>query len=237
MVALNKISKEQHLMIDTTKLAEMLCTRLCHDLTGPIGAVNNGAEFLGEEGFDMQGEAVQLILSSAQEAVNRLQFYRQAYGRVNDIGEISLADKKSIASAFFAATKIKLDWPDTHTDASGISLSQKMGRLLINMLIISSQSLIRGGVIEVRLHESEQGVKTISVRAIGEHIKYDDEIIAVLSGDYSVKLSPKLAQTYLTMQLVEEIGAALQVSTDNGEFSLTASQQSVAAIRTDVTTN
>jgi histidine phosphotransferase ChpT len=77
-----------------TKLAEMIATRLCHDLTGPIGAVNNGAEFLDEEGFDMQNQAVQLILSSAHEAVNRLQFYRQAYGRVGDTGEASLSDKK-----------------------------------------------------------------------------------------------------------------------------------------------
>ena len=61
-------------MVDETRLAEMLCTRLCHDLTGPIGAVNNGAEFLSEEGFDMQNEAMQLILTSAHEAVNRLQF-------------------------------------------------------------------------------------------------------------------------------------------------------------------
>jgi len=51
--------------IDETRLAEMLCTRLCHDLTGPIGAVNNGAEFLSEDGFDMQHEAMQLIFTSA----------------------------------------------------------------------------------------------------------------------------------------------------------------------------
>src|ERR1700753_1720218 len=100
-----------------TRLAEMLCTRLCHALTGPIGAVNNGAEFLGDEGFDMQNDAVQLILSSAHEAVNRLQFYRQAYGRVSDSGEACLADKKLLAQNFFSATKVKLDWPDTHTDA------------------------------------------------------------------------------------------------------------------------
>ena len=107
-----------------TKLAEMLATRLCHDLTGPIGAVNNGAEFLDEEGFNMENEAVQLIVSSAHEAVNRLMFYRQAYGRVGDAGEACLADKKIIALDFFSGTKIKLDWPDSHTDAAGIPVSQ-----------------------------------------------------------------------------------------------------------------
>src|ERR1700709_2008856 len=109
-------------MIAETKLAEMLCTRLCHDLTGPIGAVNNGAEFLDEEGFDMQNEAVQLILSSAHEAVNRLQFYRQAYGRVGHMGESSLSDKKKITMDFFSGTKVKVDWPDAHTDAANMGI-------------------------------------------------------------------------------------------------------------------
>jgi histidine phosphotransferase ChpT len=45
-------------MIEELRMAEMLCTRLCHDLTGPIGAVNNGAEFLSEEGFNLQNQAV-----------------------------------------------------------------------------------------------------------------------------------------------------------------------------------
>ena len=117
-----------------TKLAEMIATRLCHDLTGPIGAVNNGAEFLDEEGFDMQNEAVQLILSSAHEAVNRLQFYRQAYGRVGEAGEASLAEKKKLTMDFFSGTKVKIDWPDTHTDAAGMAISQKMLQLWLKFL-------------------------------------------------------------------------------------------------------
>src|SRR5262249_28334561 len=151
---------------------EMLCTRLCHDLTGPIGAVNNGAEFLGDEGFDMQNEAVQLILNSAHEAVNRLQFYRQAYGRVSDSGEACLADKKALAVNFFSGTKMKLDWPDTHTDSSGISISQKMSRLILNMLVITAASLIRGGTISVRITASESGDKQVSITGTGETIKF-----------------------------------------------------------------
>ena len=64
-------------MVSELKFAELLCTRLCHDLTGPIGAIANGAEFLSDEGFDMQGQAIELISSSAAQAVSRLQFYRK----------------------------------------------------------------------------------------------------------------------------------------------------------------
>src|ERR1700743_3868637 len=116
-------------MIKELQMAELLCTRLCHDLTGPIGAIANGAEFLSDEGFDLQGQAVELITSSATQAVSRLQFYRKAYGRINDDGEANLAEQKKIANDFFAGGKVTLDWPDMHTDALNVSVSYKMGRL------------------------------------------------------------------------------------------------------------
>lgn len=214
-------------MIPETKLAEMLCTRLCHDLTGPIGAVNNGAEFLGEEGFDMQNEAVQLILSSAHEAVHRLMFYRLAYGRVNDSGEACLADKKQIAADFFSGTKVKLDWPDSHTDASGISISQKMARLILNLLIITGASLIRGGTLSVRLSEVDNE-KQIQVTAVGETLKLDAETQAILRGEGEESmLSPKSAQPFLAMKIAEEVGATLAYELSGDKLEVTVRQRQV----------
>ena len=127
------------------RMAELLCTRLCHDLTGPIGAVNNGAEFLAEEGFNMQNQAVDLIVSSAFSAVSRLQFYRMAYGNVKDGGEVSLSDKQKLATDFFSGSKTTVDWPDSAAEGSGVSVSVKMARLIFNLLIMASGALIRGG--------------------------------------------------------------------------------------------
>lgn len=213
--------------IDETRLAEMLCTRLCHDLTGPIGAVNNGAEFLDEEGFDMQHEAMQLILSSATEAVNRLQFYRQAYGRVGESGEASLSEKKALAALFFSTGKITLDWPDSHTDASGISISQKTSRLILNMLIIAAASLIRGGTIRVRLSEPAQDTKEILVEAEGETVKLDPDLVAVLQGKTEMALTPKSSQAYLTHCIASEVGAMLMLEIAGNRLSFKATQRQV----------
>ncbi len=218
-------------MISETKLAEMLCTRLCHDLTGPIGAVNNGAEFLGEEGFDMQNEAVKLILSSANEAVHRLMFYRLAYGRVNDSGEACLADKKQIAADFFSGTKVKLDWPDSHTDACGISISMKMARLILNLMVITGASMIRGGTLSIRITGGDEE-KQITVSAAGETIKLDAETVAILKGQGDdAMLSPKSAQPFLTMKLAEEVGATLDfdLHTDRLEMVVRQRQLVLAA--------
>lgn len=210
-------------MIPKLKLAELLCTRLCHDLTGPIGAIANGAEFLtGEDGAKMQDMAVELINTSAAQAVARLQFYRRAYGRINDDGEANLESLRKIINDFFMDGKVTLDWPDAHTHASGVSISYKMGRLLINFIIIASAALLRGGVVAVRL-EAGEGTKTVKVIASGKSVKWDSEIEKVLSEDVPLELlSPKTIQAYQTRLLAEELNAkmAWKVSAESVEISV-----------------
>ena len=63
------------------RVAELLASRLCHDLVGPIGAVNNGMELLEDEDLGMSEDAIQLSATSARQAANLLQFYRLAYAR------------------------------------------------------------------------------------------------------------------------------------------------------------
>lgn len=216
-------------MVSEIKLAEMLCTRLCHDLTGPIGAVNNGAEFLSEEGFDMHNEAMQLVLSSAHEAVNRLQFYRQAYGRVNDHGEASLTEKRTLAQAFFASTKLKLDWPDAHADGSGVSVSQKMSRLLLNSLILMAGALIRGGTISIRVSE-DANERHIEINGEGETVKSDPETMAIIRGEGSeALLSPKTSQAFLTAKLANELDATMEFDVSEHHFRIHVRQPVVVA--------
>lgn len=215
-------------MIAETKLAEMLCTRLCHDLTGPIGAVNNGVEFLDDEGFDMQNEAVQLIANSAHQAVHRLMFYRQAYGRVSDSGEASLEEKKKLALDFFAGSKIKLDWPDSHTDAAGISISQKMARLILNLLVITAASMIRGGTLSVRLSVNEMGDKQVQIKGEGETIKLDAETLSILKSQAEDKLlSPKTAQAFLAMKIAEEVGVSMALEVHGDQLTVVATQRQI----------
>ncbi|MEK6746800.1 MAG: histidine phosphotransferase family protein [Pseudomonadota bacterium] len=207
--------------------AELLCTRLCHDLTGPIGAVNNGAEFLSEEGFDLQSQAVDLIVSSAFSAVSRLQFYRIAYGNVKEHGEANLSEKQKIASDFFVGTKIELDWPETHTDAAGISISLKMLRLTYNLLVIASSALIRGGKISVRLDKDDSLRKVITVLATGANLKWDSEaekVFSVSSSDCVV--NTKNVQLHLTRHYADDLKAAVEWKVGADELVLRVVQSS-----------
>ena len=210
------------------RMAELLCTRLCHDLTGPIGAVNNGAEFISEDGFNMQNDAVDLIVSSAFSAVARLQFYRFAYGRVKDSGEASLSEKKCLVEDYFQGSQVTLDWPDEYTDASGISVSSKMVRLLFNLVIIASGGLLKGGTVSIRFQETDAKEKQLSVEARGEVVKWEPDAQAVLENKVDIsKITPKEVQMYLTAQLADELGAALAVEASADSLCFVATQAAV----------
>ncbi len=212
-------------MIDELQLAELLCTRLCHDLTGPIGAVHNGAEFLSEEGFNLQGQAMELIVSSSLSAVSRLQFYRMAYGKVREHGEASLSDKQKLVTDFFAGSKITLDWPDSHTDAVGVSISLKMSRLIFNLIIVASGTLIRGGTLTIRIGQDAAGSKQVTVTAQGPGLKWEPEMDKIFSGGLSADaLNPKNVQTYLTKRFVDDLGAALTYNISGESLTMQVTQ-------------
>ena len=204
------------------RLAELLATRLCHDLTGPIGAVNNGAEFLSDDSFSMKDQAMELIIGSAQQAVTRLQFYRQAYGKVNYAGEASLDEVRSLARAFFKETRVELNWPDAYTDAAGVSVSRKMAKVVLNMLILVSGSLPRGGKISVVVTQAD-GQAKVSVTGEGEGVKLDQEIMAALSGKLDIEdLTPKSVQPYFTILLGQRIGVSISHEMTDRYFVMNA---------------
>jgi histidine phosphotransferase ChpT len=92
------------------RVAELLCSRLCHELVSPVGAINNGVELIEEMGEDMAEEAIALISHSAGQAARRLRLLRLAYGAAGGEGAVGFADAQQAATAYFADGKISLDW-------------------------------------------------------------------------------------------------------------------------------
>ena len=168
--------------MDNLKFSALLCSRLCHDLASPIGAVNNGVEMLeSETDPGMIGQITGLIEQSAGQTTNRLQFYRLAFGSAGGFGpEISLGKAKATIEAFFADHKIEIDFEPAQRTGS-----QALVKLLMNLVLISGETIIRGGKLAIQFED--QGDKTrFVIRAEAEKIVVYDTIADALAG----RLSP-----------------------------------------------
>src|SRR5476649_235299 len=132
--------------IESLDLAALLCSRVCHDLISPVGAIVNGLEVL-EEGKDEETKtfALDLIRKSANTASAKLQFCRIAFGAAGSAGaQIDLGDAQTIARGFLEDDKTKLAW-----NLPRVLLAKNRVKLLLNMLLIAGQTIPRGGKLTV----------------------------------------------------------------------------------------
>jgi histidine phosphotransferase ChpT len=133
--------------LDPLDLAALLCSRVCHDLISPTGAIVNGLEVLEEKQSDEETKtfALDLIKKSAKTASARLQFCRLAFGAAGSAtAQIDLGDAENMARAFIEDDKTKLAWKLTR-----VLLPKNRVKLLLNMLIIAGQTIPRGGTLTV----------------------------------------------------------------------------------------
>src|SRR5579875_4221429 len=132
--------------LDPLDLAALLCSRVCHDVISPVGAIINGLEVLEEEkDEEMRGFALDLIKKSAEQASARLQFCRLAFGAAGSAGaSIDTGDAEGVARGLIADEKTKLVW-----NATRALLPKNKVKLILNLVLIASQAIPRGGVIEV----------------------------------------------------------------------------------------
>ncbi len=97
-------------MLSKTTLSEIINTRLCHDLAGPIGAIHNCTEYLDEDNEEIQKKARSLLDMSAQQLLNRLNFLRQVYGIATSSGEMNYQYIVEIVEHYFESLNIKFHW-------------------------------------------------------------------------------------------------------------------------------
>lgn len=203
--------------MDELKIASLLCSRLCHDLVSPIGALNNGIEVLEEEtSASIRKEAIALLTESARAAIGKLLFFRVAFGAATGFGsEISLAEVKQAAVGMFASSRVKLDWPpDLKTDGH---LAKPMAKLLLNFVMIAGEALHRGGTLTPRVERGPDGIR-VGVLAAGPGAVLHESVVAALGGHLSAEdVEVRTAQPWFAHRIAEAAGGRVEISAPSTE--------------------
>jgi histidine phosphotransferase ChpT len=206
-------------MKDELKLSELLAVKLCHDLAGPIGAVNNGTELLREANDNLFEQSLDLVDASAKDAIARLLYFRQAYGSAPSQGETSIESLKTLADNFFADKKITLDWQTDSAGDAGRSISNEQAKILLNLILVTSGALIYGGMLFIKTSR-----ESISVRGEGKAVKLDMEVLGLLS-DFAKEhtITIKNVHAYLVAKIAQNMSATSNVSTKDNYIEITVS--------------
>ena len=197
-------------MTDTTPtdLAAMLCSRLCHDLLSPVGALSNGLELLAmETDAEMRKNVIGLLEQSAAISTNKLKFFRLAFGAAGGFGEqVEVGEARSLIEALVSdKPNITINWALAEN-----RLGKPAIKVLLNFGQIAIDALVRGGTLDIGA-ERRDGNCEIVVRATGPKIAFDETIGRALDGSLPADdLSSRTAAAHMIALLAAEGGGGLQ---------------------------
>src|SRR5688500_7521253 len=148
-------------MTSATDLAALLCSRLCHDLLSPVGALSNGLELLADEKDpEMRRRCFELLEQSAKISTDKLKFFRLAYGAAGGFGNaVPSAEPEALVAGLVSGNeRIVLQW-----GVSEPELPKPAVKVLLNLASIAIDALVGGGTLEVGA-ECRDGATEIAVR-------------------------------------------------------------------------
>ena len=190
--------------------ASLLCSRLCHDLLSPVGAMNNGLELLADEHDpEMRQRCMDLLAESAKAAADRLKFFRLAFGAAGGFGsEVDPNDAKLVIEPMVTSSgRTVLDWA-----VPAQMMPKRAVKILLNLVLLANDALIRGGTLSVGA-EAHAGELEIVIRASGPKILMEPAIRDALAGQLDpAALDPRTAAAWMARTLTVQDGGMLQLA-------------------------
>jgi histidine phosphotransferase ChpT len=200
-------------------LAALLCSRVCHDLISPVGAIVNGLEVLDEKDSDEETKtfALDLIRKSARTASARLQFCRIAFGAAGSAGAtVDTGDAQTMARGFIEDDKTKLTW-----NLERLLLPKNKVKLLLNMLVIATQTIPRGGTIAVDPIGSGDTI-SFKVTSTGNNIRVPPALPPLLAGTNEAPVDAQGIQAHYTGLLASSCDLKVEMVLEGESVTVTA---------------
>lgn len=208
----------QHVAPSDLELAALISSKICHDVIGPVGAINNGLEILDEEeGIDAKSYALDVIRNVTEQASAKLQFARFAFGAAGSAGSmIDLGTAQQISEGFVGKGKHKLFWK-----APPGYMAKDRVKVLLNLIAVAITALPRGGDIEVTMTGSlESPLLIVDCKSPTARLPlYLGDFIA---GQVSTPLDALSVQAYYTWRLAQTSGMKIEIAKSDGSVQLRA---------------
>lgn len=217
--------------LKATDLAAMLCSRVCHDLINPVGAIGNGLEVLADPMQGAMAEGAQeLIVNSAKHARARLEFARLAYGASSTAGvDLDTRECERVARLLFEIEKADLDW-----QVPLILLPKHKAKLLMNMMLIASGAVPRGGVVTVKV-EGPAGAESFRVTAKGPRVLVPQGAEDLVAGTPKEPVDARGIQPFYTGLLARISNMDVRLGIEGDSFVFAAAPMPADTARAEST--
>lgn len=201
------------------ELGALMCSRLCHDVISPVGAIANGFEVLEDEKDEsMRQMALDIIRNNADKASARLQFARLAFGAMGATGDrFPLEDARRLTENLYRGEKAHIAWR-----AAPDALPKDYVKLLVNLVVVAVSTIPRGGEVSVDMSLDGED-PTFSLTATGVNAGVSETTRLVFSGTVpNGRVDAHSVQPYYTYRLARSLGMSVTLSPGEGSVGIVA---------------
>ena len=165
-------------MIENTKLAALISSKICHDLVEPMNAIIQGHEMIrGDASSKPDPDALSLLDQGVAKAWAKLEFFRFAISGAVAEGEGQLDEGREVAFKLYGALKPELAW-----NTPAVAMPRPAVRVIMNLLLIANECLPRGGKVEITAEKSGEVVE-VRITATGPRASLRTPTAAALRGE------------------------------------------------------
>jgi histidine phosphotransferase ChpT len=205
--------------LEALDLAALLCSRVCHDIISPVGAIINGLEVLDEDNSEeMRNFAFDLIRRSAGQASAKLQFARLAFGAAGSVGaEIDLGDAEKVATGYMAGEKAEFSF-----EAPRVLMAKNRVKLLLNLILLAITAVPRGGSVKVKV-DGPAASPTFTLRSSGPSARIPPAFEKLVPGLVEgIPVDAQSVQPYYTGALARACGMNVGAELDGSDVVIAA---------------
>ncbi|MCB1367575.1 MAG: histidine phosphotransferase [Rhodobacteraceae bacterium] len=193
---------------DRQALADLIGSRICHDLISPLGAISNGLELMSMSGVAPTPE-MELIAESIASANSKIRFFRIAYGRAPHGATLAHGEILSVLGDYFHGGRLRIDWQPTH------ELQRREVKLAFLALQCLETALPFGGDIQITCDDGRWQLAAHSAR-----LRLVAETWDILRGSEAEQENPAAAVQFLLLAILTEFRKP-GLTVEAGETALT----------------
>lgn len=207
--------------MNSNLICELLITKLCHDLSGPISAIYNGIEFINMDDKLTElidNKAYELISENSVTVVNQLKFYRYIYGINDSKIKVNIFKLEELLQNFFLHSKLAIVIEHEKVEQDLVNLNNKAAKLLLILIYIAADLLIYGGKIKISLAKNKNAYSINILATADKKIKqyfYQDVL-----NNSKASVNFDNALTYKAMLIAKQLKCKINVEQQENVFSL-----------------
>ncbi|MDP5110471.1 MAG: histidine phosphotransferase family protein [Rickettsiaceae bacterium] len=199
------------------ELLQALNAKLCHDLAGSIGTVDNCLNLIDNDNKAIGKQAKELAIIESANLVKRIKFFRTVYGLSEGEDKLSLVTLSKLLQDFFADTKVKFS---IKHDPGVIYMNFMIAKAVICLAVIAGSSAISGGEVAVFIPEGDK--TPITIKATGKNIVVKEDSLNILKGEPGIPISVSNCREHYVNSICSNGNYNIKVTTAKGslEFSM-----------------